>query len=153
MFNKTKFKKGDRVQLLNNLESSFFVSNIYVKYGAEMVVLSNNHSYRADEVTFYSEPLSRLKKAHDSNLSIIEELKKKLEEINKELSELKDKVIKKDTSGMFYIWDAMLMSSMMGGKQEPEVKTLEERIEELEAKLAKKVKTPRVKKSKTKKKK
>lgn len=60
MFN--KFKEGDKVQLLDELTRNYYVEKVWMietTYGLkkEMVALDDNKVYRAEELTFYSEPI------------------------------------------------------------------------------------------------
>ena len=149
MFQKTKFKKGDEVLVLDNLTTKKYVKNVYIEkidcswciYDLEMVVLDDGKVYEADKLTFYSEPIKRLKDTQNSNNGI--EHKHSLENIEKfkkvdtSIKTLRDEIFGKPKP--VERWNFNFSRMLYGlNYEEPKQKSLVERIEELEAIVLKK---------------
>lgn len=135
MFKLTKFKKGDRVQLIADLSQVHEVENVYFDKShfrpREMVTLSNSTTYHQSELTFFSEPLLRLNKKHHDLLSKHAQTEKTITELQKSLKEFKEKVLGEPFNG-YSFYASFMPRFLMGEPEVPKEKTLLDRIEALE---------------------
>lgn len=169
-----KFTKGDIVLVLNNLSQVGRVENVFKQdiesvicgYSVERVVLDDGKTYEEAELAFYSAPIKRLSdsvnelKHENMNLSLSLQSKtyslnsyieNKIKELTTEIGDLKKKVIGETRNNNWMQLWGMSFSTIFGidhSEKKEEPKSLQERIEELEAKLARKPKVKKEKKSK-----
>lgn len=141
-----KFKEGDNVLLISNLDIDLNVKKSYLnEYGEECLVLSDNKLYGINEVIPYNYGINKLSK-------IIREQNKTINSLKERLDEIENKTFKKifDLGNYFFPLSNWITPSVNTYKisEKNQEKTLEERIEELEQKLSKKQKIKKVKKNK-----
>ncbi len=128
MFKNTKFKKGDRVALLSDLQTCREVVNVfledggnhYFRYFIERVTLDNDHTYSIHELTFFSEPIAILKKtiseSSSKNGQEFATLKKENVDLKKQIKDLKEEVFGKEN--IRSVWDNFSFSRMFFGETE-----------------------------------